>query len=220
MACPQCVGMEQEFNSDVARRELRQYRRRGPDRTTRLLIEQIRGRGVAGQTLIDVGGGVGAIQHALLEGGALRVSSVDVSSAYHAAAADEAGLRGWADRIDRVHGDFVAVADQVPTADIVTLDRVLCCYPDVEGLVHASAAHARRLYGVVYPREAWWLRPAFAAANFFLRLRGSSFRIFLHPTEVVEAFLARDGLNRVYHRIVGMWQVALFARRAGQVGAG
>ena len=220
MVCPHCLGLEQEFNSDVARRELRRYRRRGPDRTTRILIEQIRGRGVDGRTLIDIGGGVGAIQHALLGGGALRASSVDVSSAYDAAGAEEARRRGWADRIDRVHGDFVAVADQVPTADIVTLDRVLCCYPDVEGLVHASAAHARRLYGVVYPRDSWWLRPAFAAANFFLRLRGSSFRIFLHPTEVVEAFLARDGLDRVFHRMVGMWQVVLFARRAAEGGAG
>src|SRR4030066_231765 len=101
MACPQCVGLEQEFNSDVARRELRQYRRRGPDRTTRILIEQIRSRGVEGQSLIDVGGGVGAIQHALLEGGALRASSVDVSSAYHAAAAEEAGGRGWGARVAR-----------------------------------------------------------------------------------------------------------------------
>src|SRR3990170_3163434 len=110
MVCRQCLGLEQEFNSDVARRELRRYRRRGPDRTTRILIEQIRARGVDGGTLIDVGGGVGAIQYSLLEGGALRASSVDVSSAYHAAAADEARRRGWADRIDRGQGDFVAVA--------------------------------------------------------------------------------------------------------------
>lgn len=220
MVCPQCLGLEQEFNSDVARRELRRYRRRGPDRTTRILIEQIRRRGVDGQTLIDIGGGVGAIQHALLQGGALRASSVDVSSAYHAAAEEEAQRRGMADRIDRVHGDFLAVAGQVPTADVVTLDRVLCCYPDVEGLVQVSAAHARRLYGVVYPRDAWWLRPAFSAANFLLRLRGSSFRIFLHPTEVVESSLARYGLARVFHRMVGMWQVVLFARPLAEAGAG
>src|SRR3989304_1145526 len=137
MVCPQCLGLEQEFNSDVARRELRRDRRRGPDRSTRVLIEQIRGRGVDGWTLIDIGGGVGAIQHALLEGGALRASSIDVSSAYHAAADEEARHRELADRIDRFHGDFVAVAGQVPTSDVVTLDRVLCCYPDVEGLVRA-----------------------------------------------------------------------------------
>jgi magnesium-protoporphyrin O-methyltransferase len=220
MVCPQCLGLEQEFNPDVARRELRRYRRRGPDRTTRLLIDQIRGRGVDGRTLIDVGGGVGAIQHALLEGGASRASSVDASSAYLAAAAEEARRRGWTDRIDQVHGDFVAVADQVPAADILTLDRVLCCYPDIERLLHASAAHARRLYGVVYPRDTWWLRPAFSAANVLLRLRGSSFRIFLHPTEVVEAVLASDGLVRVFHQIVGIWQVVLFARRGAEVGAG
>ncbi len=38
-------------------------------------------------------------------------------------------------------------------ADIVTLDRVGCCYLAVDELVTASAAHARRLYGLVLPRE-------------------------------------------------------------------
>jgi len=212
MVCPQCDGIEREFNSDVARRQLRDFRRRGPDRTTRILIQEIERRGVDHRTVLDIGGGIGAIQMALLEAGAERAASVDASSAYDSAAEEEARRRGWADRITRVHGDFVGVAEAVEAADIVTLDRVICCYPDVEALVDLSAAHAQWLYGLVYPRRTWWLRPAFRLANVILRLRGSSFRAFLHPPEVVEAVVERNGLRRVFLQFVGIWQVAVYAR--------
>ncbi len=210
--CPQCDGIEREFNGDVARRQLRDYRRRGPDRTTSILIEEIKRNGVDHRTVLDIGGGVGAIQYALLDAGAERAASIDASSAYDAAAEEEARRRGLADRITRLHGDFVGLAEAVEPADIVTLDRVICCYPEVEALVDSSAAHARRLYGLVYPRRLWWLRPAFHLANVFLRIRGSSFRVFLHPSEEVEAVIERNGLRCVFQRFVGIWQVAVFAR--------
>lgn len=34
-----------------------------------------------------------------------------------------------------VHGDFVEIARDVPAADIVALDRVIRCYPDMEAMV-------------------------------------------------------------------------------------
>ncbi len=42
-------------------------------------------------------------------------------------------------------GDFVEVAGSIQPADIVTLDRVICCYPDVERLVGLSSQRATRL---------------------------------------------------------------------------
>jgi len=210
--CPQCEGIESEFNVEVARRQLRDFRRRGPDRTTRILLEAIERRGVEGKTLLDIGGGIGAIQIGLLEAGAGKAFSVDASSAYASAAEDEARRRGLAVRVERRHADFVEVAEQIPTADIVTLDRVVCCYPHAEALVESSASHARHLYGLVYPRRSWWLRPAFSLLNVILRLRGSTFRVFLHSPEVVERLLERRGLSEVFRRIAGIWQVALYAR--------
>lgn len=209
--CPQCDGIESEFNIEVARRQLRDFRRRGPNRTTRILIDEIQRRGLVRPTVLDIGGGIGAIQLELLEAGAERAASVDASRAYSDVAEEEARRRGLTDRITRIHGDFVEHAPEIEPADIVTLDRVICCYPDVRGLVDSSAAHARRVYGLVYPRRTWWLRPAFRLANFVLRLRGSSFRIFLHPPAVVEAVIESHGLHRIFHEFVGIWQVAVFA---------
>lgn len=47
------------------------------------------------------------------------------------AAQEEAKRKGLDDRIRFYHGDFVDLASEIPPADIVTLDRVICCYPDI-----------------------------------------------------------------------------------------
>ncbi len=69
MSCAQCQGIERMFDRRAAERELRQYRAAGPGGTTRLLIDALKAEGVAGLTLLDIGGGVGAIQHELLRAG-------------------------------------------------------------------------------------------------------------------------------------------------------
>jgi magnesium-protoporphyrin O-methyltransferase len=211
MPCSQCLGIEKEFGEREARAQQRRYRERGAAATTRELISVLVGMGVAGKTVLDIGGGVGAIQHGLLAAGASRARSIDASSAYVRISAEEARRLGLADRIETTHGDFVTLAESIPPADIVTLDRVLCCYHDVRALVAASAGRAEARYGLVYPRDAWWLRPAFALGNLWLRLRQSPFRIFMHPTQEVEDVIRAQGLRRAFHRCHGIWQVAVFS---------
>ena len=211
MPCDQCVGIEQEFGWRTAQRQQSNYRRKGAPPTTRLLIQALLEAGVEAQTILDIGGGVGALQHALLQAGASHAQSVDASAAYLEIARQEADRLGWTDRIEAVHGDFVQVAATIGEADIVTLDRVICCYYNMRALVAESARRARRRYGLVYPRDLWWLRPAFAASNLFLRLRRRPFRVFLHPTAAVEAVIAGHGLKKTFHRNRGLWQVVLFS---------
>jgi magnesium-protoporphyrin O-methyltransferase len=210
MPCSQCQGIEDEFSLREARGQLRRYRRSGPSKTTRELTEVLIRMGVEGSSVLDIGGGVGAIQHALLEAGARHAHSVDASAAYAKIAREEADRRGLAAKIEVLHDDFVEMANSIPSADIVTLDKVICCYHDMHALVAASAARANRLYGLIYPRDAWWLRPIFAAGNVILRLRRSSFRIFLHAAAEVEATVTAQGLRAAFHRNRGIWQVAVF----------
>jgi magnesium-protoporphyrin O-methyltransferase len=210
--CRHCQGIEDLFNAGIVRRELDRYRRKGPSRTTRLLVDALIAEGVDGLTLLDIGGGVGAIQHALLAAGAARAAVVEASAAYAEAAQAEAERRGLADRVTLTHGDFVALAPEVAPADIVTLDRVICCYPDMPALVGASAARARRRYGLVYPRDAWWVGLGLRLVNAVFWLRRSPFRVFVHPTAAVEARLRAHGLTRRFHRATPIWQVAVYAR--------
>lgn len=213
MPCNHCLGIEKVFDARTARGDLLHYRRKGAPASTRVLVEELLRRGVEGRTVLDIGGGVGAVQHALLAAGAARATSVDASSAYLAAAREEAERRGLADRIESIHGDFVELAPGIGPADIVTLDRVLCCYPEMEALVSASAARARRLYGLVYPKDHRWIRAASALLNLVLRLRRSSFRVFVHATRRVEEILAAHGFRREVLRGNGpVWQVAIFSR--------
>jgi magnesium-protoporphyrin O-methyltransferase len=211
MNCCQCQGIEELFSQEYVTRELSRYRLKGPDKTTRMLAESIKREGVDGLTLLDIGGGVGAIQHELLSAGAQSATDVEASTAYLTAAKAETQRRGLADRVSYQFGNFVDLAAGIEPADIVTLDRVICCYPDMEKMVGLSAARARKLYGLVYPRDTWWLRIGLAVGNFFFRLRRSPFRTFSHATEAVEAVLESNGLKRRSYRRTLVWQVAVYA---------
>jgi magnesium-protoporphyrin O-methyltransferase len=95
---------------------------------------------------------------------------------------------------------------------VVTLDRVICCYPDVDRLVASSAAKAQHLYGLVFPRERLLTPAGTKLANAWFRLRGSAFRTYLYPTEQVENILHRCGFRRTSSAQSFLWQVATYAR--------
>ena len=210
--CSQCAGIEEEFNARVAARELRQFHRRGPGAATRMLLEAIRARGVTGLSLLDIGGGVGVIQHELVRAGIDQITSVDASSSYVAVQRAEAERLGYTTRATHLTGDFVALADRIPDIDIVTLDRVICCYPDMRSLVSLSAARARRLYGIVYPRGTWWNAVGFRLMNLVMRLRRRPFRGYLHTPREVDAIVRAQGLHPQVRRHTLIWNVAVYAR--------
>ncbi len=210
----QCESIESTFDKDTAKEELARIRKKGPARTTRWLVQAIKKRGVTGKTLLDIGGGVGAIQHQLLSCGVKTAIDVDAASAYLRTAEKEAKRLGFEGRVTYHHGNFVDLAAEIPRSDIVTLDRVICCYDDAHALVTASAKKARVVYGVVYPRDTWWGRLSVWLLNFSRRIRGDTFTVFNHPTQVVEAILAEHGFSRTFHRVTVFWQVALFERNA------
>lgn len=212
MNCCQCQGIEEVFSSDYVTKEIKAYRIKGPSKTTRMLVEDLKKAGLDGLSLLDIGGGVGAVQYELLEAGVKQATDVDASSAYLAGARSEAKRRGLDDKISYRHGNFVDLASDIPPADIVTLDRVICCYDDMEKLVGLSSERARKLYGVVYPRSTWWIRLGLAIGNFFLRLQGSSYRAYAHPEEAVESIISRNGLVRRSYRHTLIWQVVVFTR--------
>ncbi len=215
MDCCQCQAIESLFNTRLAEWELKRYRKRGAPKTTRVLVEALRREGVTGETLLDIGGGIGAIQLALLQAGVASATDVDASTGYIAVARAEAGREGFAERVRYVHGNFLEIAPEIEAAGVVTLERVICCFPDMPGLVGRSAERAGKLYGLVYPRDTWWMRFGAKVENLVARLRKPAFNFYVHRTAAVEDVLRRAGLERRFARNVGFWQVAVFARAAG-----
>ncbi len=210
--CPHCQGADLFFNQRVAAADLRDYQRHGATGTTRQLLDALTLAGVDDMTLLDIGGGIGVIQHELSAAGVTKISNVDASRAYLRIARQEAEKRGYAADASYIYGDFVALADEIAPADIVTLDRVVCCYPDIEALMHNAAAKAGRLLGLVYPTDRWWTKAGVALLNLGPRLRGDAFRSFVHPTAAVEGVAEARGLRKSVHHVGAVWQVVVFAR--------
>ena len=205
-------GCPNTFSPGEAEKDLERYRRKGPDKTTRALIDAIRAEGVEGATLLDVGGGIGAIQLELLDAGVASASSVDASAGYIEVATREAARRGFGDRTVAHVGAFEDVAAGVETADIVTLDRVICCDPDLRGLLAATTSHARRLIGLVYPRDTWWNRLLARVLNAFCRLTRDSTRWYQHSPSEVDAILRQAGfIGRDVVRDL-IWHVVVYRR--------
>src|SRR5262245_52761966 len=150
-----CCAVDREFDPKIARRELKRYRKRGPVSPTKELLELLAPCLPADATLLDIGGGVGMIHHELLDRGAKSAVQVDASSAYLAASEEEAGKRGHEGRVTFRHADFRAAASDIAPADVVTLDRVVCCDPDYESLLGLAAAHAKTALAFSYPRARW-----------------------------------------------------------------
>jgi len=207
-----CDGGFEIFDEKSAEEDLQRYRGHGPDATTATLVEMIRDRGVSGSSLLDIGGGIGVIDHELLRAGAGHAVLVDASGPAVEMARREARRRGTLDRLEFVDGDFVSRASDVDVADIVTLDRVICCYPDVESLVRLSATRARSLYGLVLPRDRRLLRWALPLLNAWFRIRGFRYRTFLHANAKVDALVAAAGLRQVRESRTFMWRVVLYER--------
>src|SRR5512140_2066302 len=151
MPCNCCQITDKTFGEDDARGDMRKYRKRGPAAQTREMLKAVRSVGIKDASLLDIGGGVGSIHHELLDGPARQATHVDASAAYLKQAEAEAARRGHASVVRFIHADFTDVAAELPPVDIVTLDRVVCCYPDFAALLTAAASRSRRVLAMSYP---------------------------------------------------------------------
>jgi len=102
----------------------------------------------------------------------------------------------------------------VEPADIVTLDRVICCYGDMPALVAASVSRARRLYGVIYPVDRWWTRLGGLLINVLLTVFRQRFRFHVHATASVDSLVRAAGFRPILARRGLLWQTFLYRRVA------
>ncbi len=212
MPCNCCEITDNTFGEDSARSDVKDYRKHGPAKHTKLILQAVRSLNLRDAELLDIGGGVGTIHHELLEDVAEKAMHVDASSAYLKEAKAETARRGHAERVHFIHADFTDVAPDLPQADVVTLDRVVCCYPDFRRLLKAASEHSRHALAMTYPRETWYLRIGLKVINFLQRLRRDPFRVFLHPIAEMDSLLEKEGFRRVSLRRLFVWEMALYQR--------
>lgn len=193
------------FNRRFAARDLERYRKRGLSKTEQDLVELV--GDVRGASVLEAGGGIGALQLELLDAGATRATNVELSAGY-----DDAARELFAGReVERRVGDFTT--EDVAPHDVVVMHRVVCCYPDADALTRAAAARTHRILALTLPQERRWIGWGLGAVNVWLRLRRCGFRTYQHPFATVAAAAEREGLRlerRVRRGLV--WESAAFVR--------
>jgi magnesium-protoporphyrin O-methyltransferase len=200
------------FDEKFARRDLRRFRRKGLDRAGGRLAEMLRRRDVSGSSVLEVGGGIGALQVELLRAGASQTTNVELSPGYEKAAhelLDETALAG---SVERLLGDIVQDPQLAAEADAVVLNRVVCCYPDVEALMSAVAERARGAIALSFPPDVWLARLVVTFGNLVFRLRGNAFRAYVHPQTAILAPALARGFRVDETSRAGVWRVVALVR--------
>jgi len=207
-----CDAAERQFGEKRAAADLRQYRAKGPGQTARLLLAGLDKAGAPTGRLLDIGSGIGALTFELLKRGMTAAVGVDLSPAYVTAATDELRHLGRSDAAKFMRADFLDIASALPSADVVTLDRVICCHPDHERLLDEAIRHTDRYLALSYPRDRWYVRLWVKLENFIRRVRTNPFRTFIHSAAGMEDRIRRADFTLVSRRCTWTWCADVYRR--------
>jgi magnesium-protoporphyrin O-methyltransferase len=193
------------------------YRKNGLGETSSAIAEGLGESGIAGATVLELGCGIGALMLALIRKGAASAVGVDLSPKaiqLARALASESGLSG---SVSFEVGD--AAVKELRRSDVVILDTVLCCYPDVDALVENSASAAAKYYAFSVPDDRRFatrvLKPLLPLQRLFNRSGG--FKFFIHPTRRITQMLEARGFRQVSKSSAGwIWSAFLFAAPANR----
>ena len=164
-------------------------------------------------TVLEFGCGTGGVSIALLEMDAARITGIDLSPASIELARRRAGEAGFEGRATFEVGN--AAAAEVDPHDWVILDRVICCFDDVERLVARAIDHAGERIAITVPESRGWRglvnRPLWAVEFAWDRLRGGC-RGYVHDLRRIERRLAAAGFHPAGSARVGLWFLGVYDR--------
>lgn len=210
--CSPPRGYTKLFSQRAARRDAKRYRRDGLDDTAEEMVAFLRERGLAGASVLEIGGGVGAIQLELLKAGAAWTTNLELSPEYEQIAGELAHEQGVEERVERRLGDVVQEPGLAGEADAVVMHRVVCCYPDYDALVGAASERAKRYLVLSFPRPRGLIRAWFGVVNIGARLLRWEYRTWVHSPQALVAAAERRGLRLASESRGRIWQVAALER--------
>jgi magnesium-protoporphyrin O-methyltransferase len=214
--CSCCAGEALDiFSEKGARRQLRRYLENGlGGDDAKLMAAWAEEGGLDGETVVEVGGGIGQIQAELVRRGAARGEVVEVVAGYAGPAADLGRAVGIEDRTAFMLADLLEDPAAVGPADVVVLRRVVCCSPNGPALLAAAGAKARRTLLASYPRDRALTRVFSRLQNVCFRLIRKRFRSFVYPSSELERAAAVTGLRRSRVSRGLVWETAQYERGA------
>jgi hypothetical protein len=183
------------FTASTARRDLDRYRAKGIGKLERKMVASVVEAGLDGGSVLEIGGGVGALQAELLVAGASTGEVVELVRAYEPYARKLAAEMGLADRVSFRVADVLDDPRVASPADVVVLNRVVCCSPDGVELASVASRLTRRTLVLSYPRDRILVRLGIGAINLGQLLLGRSFRAFVHPPALLRAAAEAEGFQ-------------------------
>lgn len=214
MTCCTPTGYRTIFGVKTVARDARRYARKGLLPSARWLCRRLVAGSVSERSVLEVGGGIGDLQIELVQAGAAHATNFELVDTYEETAGALTADRGLQDRIDRRIGDFALEADEAPTADIVVLHRVICCYPDPDALVAAACKHSTDRVAITIPTESWWVKLGFATMNAWFRLRRIGFQAYVHPIAPMVGIATTHGFHTADRQRGRLWSSMILARAA------
>ena len=194
-SCCRSGPCEQMFTGKTARRDLERYRAKGVGKLERKMVASVVDAGLDGRRVLEIGGGVGALQAELLAAGASTGEVVELVQAYEPYARELAAEKGLAERVTFRVADVLDDPGAASPADVVVLNRVVCCSPDGIELAATASRLTRRTLVLSYPRDRILVRLGIGAINLGQRLLGRSFRAFVHSPALLRAAAEAEGLQ-------------------------
>lgn len=209
--CPHSNSANRFF-SFFAGRYRRRFEKKGFEPSQQQLLEGLQQVGYRDMKILEIGSGVGHLHQTLLEQGASSAVGIDLASKMISEARKWADERSLTDRTAYIEGDFMEIADTVKEADVTVLDKVVCCYPDSEGLVFASLAKTNRVYALTYPRNRWYVRAVMAATAGVMKIMRSDFRSYVHDPELIEKWITGSGFDKIYQNNNLVWLTQVYVK--------
>ena len=207
--CPHAVSASRFF-SFFARRYRKRFEKKGFEPSQHQLIAGLEQAVFDGMTVLEIGSGVGHLHQTLLEQGAAFAVGVDLAPNMLQEARQWAQQRNLSDRTRYIEGDFMTLDHDIEAADLTVLDKVVCCYPDADGLIHRSLAKTKRVYALTYPRDVWYVRFGMGVMAMMLKIVRSDFRPYVHDPNQIEQWITDSGFRKSYQQTTAMWLTQIY----------
>ncbi len=207
----ECTGTN-KFFSKFSTKYAKRFRKKGLEKVQNHLLEGIKRVSIPDAEILDIGCGVGALHISLLRDGAAHATGVDAATGMIRQAGTFAREHGVFEKINYVLGDFTQVGSDLPPADITILDKVVCCYENVDELINKSLEKTRRVYAVSMPRKNVFVRSGFLIEIFIAKMFKAAFHPYWHNWEDLRTKIASRGFKPIYEGRTVLWSIAVFER--------
>ncbi len=201
-----------KFFSFFAKSYRRRFSNKGFEVSQQQLIEGITQASYKDKILLEIGCGVGHLHQTLIEQGAKSATGIELAAKMLDEARDWAKQRGLTEKTNYIEGDFIFIANTIEPADIVIMDKVVCCYPDADSLTHRSLEKCLSTYALTYPRKTWYTRLGMQILALLMKLVGSDFRPYVHDPDQIEKWITEQGYKKINQAQTTVWLTQVYKK--------